>query len=738
MRSSYKKPQHALAVPLAAVVSGALVCPVASADDVRLDEIVVTAQKRAENLQTVPLALSVYSADTLQSQNIASLGDLKFRVPSLVYDEFSAGQPRYYIRGIGNNLQSGAVDEDVGVFIDGVYMGRPEMSNNDFLDIESVEVLRGPQGTLFGRNVVGGAITFNTRKPDEQVRAGGNFTVGNYNQTDVAAYVSGPISDKVFGKIAATSRNRDGFYFNTTTNNDVEDAQFAGARGALRFLPNDTLDIQLNADVSRRRGTGSWAYLYRTGPVFSAPAQPDPYRGAHYTDDGVADIDNQGASLNIDWETALGTVTSITAFRDSKMAVRFNTTGDDVGELGDPPVDASNLLFVQGYHADTEQFTQELRIASPATERLTWVAGAYFFHNDVDYGQENTYRFTEFFSEGVFGTESPSKTTAYAVFANAAFDITDQLAIQAGVRYSYDEKKIHYTSYGQSFLGPYTIDGVPVAGYDVTAEKDWDAVTPAVSLNYQLTPDVFFYATASKGFKSGGFTSGSEATEARVVQTPFNPEFAWNYEVGAKTEWLDRRMRFNVSAFHIDYTDLQLRILVQLLPLPSLPVEIVGNAGKTVSQGVETELDFAVTSALDVYGSYTFTDTEIKEMVLAGVDQAGHRLAKAPKHKVFVGGSYTVPLGEKYTATARVDYTYSSDYHSNPTNDPVELVPLRRNLDAGLRFETEGGRWGIELWGKNLTDEFHPSAVTSVFGTGYAVPLDPPRTYGATVRFQFD
>ena len=699
-----------------------------------LEEIVVTATKREENLQTVALSITAYSSDFLQDSNITDFNDLEKRVPNLTADTFSPGVPIYNIRGIGDASRSGAVDTAVGVFVDEVYMGRPFMTNTDFHDIERVEVLRGPQGTLFGRNVVGGAVSFHTSKPSEEVVGNISMTYGNYDKLDAKGFVSGPISENVFGKVSVVTRNHDGYAFNVTTNNDIEDEQFFGARAALRFVPNDSLDIQLNVDASRRRATGLWWDLFREGLFSQGNSNADRRRGRNHDEDGFSDSDVKGASLHINWESGFGTVTSITAYREGDMSDRANTTGLLVAKLTDPNPFAHHIsLFIQQADQRAEQFSQEVRIASDLNARFNWVAGAFYFQEDVSHTRMQEFRFPFFFLEGTGVFDAETDTDTYAFFANGTYNITDDLSLQAGIRWSKDNKDHVLTVSGNNST-PYTDRGVIVPGWTAPGEESWDAFTPSFSLNYQVTEDHFLYATVSRGFKSGGFNDIE--TESLAAETSFAPEFAWNYEIGAKTEWFNRRLRFNASAFYLDYTDLQVTVVLQ--PDPNLPpFFITGNAGKAEVKGIETEWTLVPFDGATLYGSYTFTDSELKDVLIGTVDASGNRLSRAPKHKVFLGGDYTFPVTDFANATLRVDYTYTGKTFNTLLNSPRELIPSKEFVDASLTFVTNDGRWELEFWGKNLFDELALNTITEVpVMEGYGT-FEPPRTYGATVRYKF-
>lgn len=738
-----------------------------------LEEVIVTAQKRAENLQAVPLALTALSGETLERQHINNFHDLHTRVPSFVYDQYSPGQSRYYIRGIGNNLLSGAVDEDVGVFVDGVYLSRPAMADTEFPDLERVEILRGPQGTLFGRNVVGGAISFNTRKPSDTFLMRGEATYGNYDEISAKGYISGPLSEKVSASLAATSRQHEGYAFNTTTNNDVADAKFASGRGALRLTPSDTLDIQINADISRRRQSGQWWTFYKNVGTSATLPNADPWRGAHYPDDGFNDVDNHGYSGNINWDVGAATLTSITAYRRSVYDSKTNTQSPNLAPFGLTNAELAAALatgrysqFLNGriYHESARQFSQEVRLASSSAGPLKWVAGVYYFNNNVTYRTttNNDFSFPALginHASSTAGDDQYSEADAYAVFLNGSYDILENLTLQAGVRWSHEEKSSVIVAHGvpgnvllQGARGGYLNNGVPLGigvGYTTAISGEWEAWTPAVSINYQVVPDKFVYATVSKGFKSGGIPG---ANIDRALTLPLEPEYAWNYELGTKTEWLGR-LRLNVSGFLVKYDDLQVRGFTTL-PGAALPTRFVTNAGKTTSRGVEAELDFIVDDGINIYGTYTYTRARIDESSAAGcanpavptqcVIRVGDELTRTPHHKFSIGGTLRIPLSAGLAAIARADYSYTDSYFpllpNNGTscgNVPYcETVPAQKTLGAGLAFESDDGRWSIEFWGKNLTDQVHFAGLTAIPSYGVVGFLDPPRTYGVTARFR--
>ncbi|MBL8555451.1 MAG: TonB-dependent receptor [Phenylobacterium sp.] len=701
-----------------------------------VEEVIVTAQKTSQNLQQVPLAVTGLTGDFVEKSKIENFLDLRTRIPSLTFDEFAPGQPRYFIRGIGNTNRSGGIDSAVGLFVDDVYMGRPAMTSTEFVDLDRVEVLRGPQGTLFGRNVVGGAVSFFTRRPGDSYRFDGKVTAGNYDLRAVSAAVSGPLSDTTSAKIALVARSHDGYAFNTTTGRDIEDERVIAGRAAIRFRPNDDLDIQLNLDGSQRRGTGPWWDLAVEGPASVGKSNPDPRRGRGHAEDGYADIDNAGASLNATWDSPLGTLTSISAYRNAQNHNRANTTGLLVAPLSDVANRRvfHHTLFIQQDDESTEQFTQEFRLASNIGENFSYVAGLYYYQDDVFHNRLTDYRFYNFGAnplDGRFNFASTNETKAYAVFLNGIYEVTDRLKVQAGIRWSQDEKD-HVTVGSGANFSRFRNAGVTIPGYTAPGRAKWDAWTPTASVNYQVTDDAFVYATISRGFKSGGFNDTDNDLQSAL--RPFNPEYVWNYEFGARTEWFDRRLRLNATAFYMDYTDLQVTVITTVTPgLP--PTGVSGNAGKSTIKGLELEWTAVPLPGLNIYGNYTYTDGKIKSLVSGTLNLAGKEIPRAPKNKLFLGASLTRDLGP-VTVTGRVDYSHQSDFFSSINNLPSEVIPSQENWDAGLTLTPAGKPYSVEIWGKNLSNELKITTISDVTGDGYAL-YAPPRTYGVTLSVRY-
>ena len=422
----------------------------------------------------------------LVSKDITSAYDLRSYVPGLEEYNPGPGRVNYSIRGIGNEDNPvPTADGGVGIFQDEVYIGRSFLVNNDFLDVDRVEVLRGPQGTLYGRNTIGGAISFFSRQPTDDARAGADLSFGNYNELNFSGYASGMITDGLDGKIAVSTRSHDGYDTNTSTGAGLDDERFFGLSGALRWRPINSLDVTLNLDTSHRRGNGSWWILTSqqacpgpqaqydlftpcsySGQTQPGQIEPDPRKGPRGPDSGQGDINNAGGSLNIKWTNPLGLLTSISSYRRGNLASRAPEVGD-VAELHSPIATVgadpaggtcpatdvaaynntvgswplSDLNYTVFEYDNTEQYSQELRLSSQNDSPLTWITGAYFYREATiqNYGITYQYNFPAFpgYAENGSGNSiGRGATDSYALFANAAYNITDALKIQGGLRWT--------------------------------------------------------------------------------------------------------------------------------------------------------------------------------------------------------------------------------------------------------------------------------------------------------------
>ncbi|MEZ5561304.1 MAG: TonB-dependent receptor, partial [Pseudomonadales bacterium] len=603
------------------------------------------------------------------------------------------------------------------------YIGRGGSAPLDLYDLERVEVLRGPQGTLFGKNVVGGAVSLITRRPsvDESfVEMAGTF--GNYDRVELLGRFNKAFSDTFAVSGAVSARQREGYTLNVTTGNHVDDEKIAGGRLSFLYTPSDTLDVLVSLDHTNQDQRGqprdNVCDASLAGGVHCVGVDPDPRR-VNAFDDGYLRREVSGVTVNIDYETRWGTFTSVTAYRtaDYSHADPFFSN----------PINPPNQI--ESYNENIEdisQFSQEFRLSFAALdEQLHGVAGIYYLSED---NERNEILVQTFPVDSLTGTGSfPQKVEAesFALFGQINYDLTERLTLTAGARMTWESKDADLA--GVLISGP----GLPpplAEEYAVSADESWDAFTPKFAVTYQFTDDAMVYASASRGFKSGGFqgTAGTAASAA----TPYDPEYAWSYEIGTKTQWLDDSLRLNVAGFVIDYEDLQVS---QLVPLCCV---VIGNAATADIKGVEVEALYRPVAGLDINASYSWLDAEFDSFAGgATADYSGNTLQRAPKNKVNLGAQYEWSVGDLGSLMARVDWTHQSRIYFEASNTPLEVQDDYEVVDARLTLRAHDDSWELALWGKNLDDELIKTHIVAFAPYGQQLNLyQPPRTYGLTFR----
>lgn len=692
-----------------------------------IEAIVVTAQRVEQNLQDVPIAVSAYTEEELWVNRMNAMVDIARRTPSFTATEVNPGEPNLAIRGIGTegiNSNAGG-DASVVMFVDGVYIGRGGSAPLDLYDLQRVEVLRGPQGTLFGKNVVGGAINIVSRKPSfdgDFVDLSGTF--GNYDRIELLGRFNRAVSSTVAVSGAVSSRQRDGYTVNETTGNRVDDQKSAGGRLSLRYAPSDALDVIVTLDHVNQDQRGqprdNVCDATFAGGVHCVGVDPNPRR-VNAFDDGYLRREVTGLSANVDYETRWGTLTSVTAYRTADYSHADPFFSNPIN----PPAQ------IESYNEnieDSDQFSQEFRLSFNALDQLLHgVAGIYYLSENVkrDERLEQTFPVPAVSGIGSFPQEVDA--SSFAVFGQVDYDLMDRLTVTAGARITWEKKDADLA--GVLVQGP----GLPpplAEEYAVKADKKWDAFTPRFAVSYRISNDAMVYASAARGFKSGGFqgTAGTAASAA----TPYDPEFAWSYEVGAKTQWLDDTARLNVAAFHIDYDDLQVS---QLVPLCCV---VIGNAATAKIDGVEIESIYRPMPGLDLNASYSYLDAEFDSFASgATADNSGNTLPRAPKHKVNMGAQYEWQVGNAATILARVDWTRQSKIYFEASNTPLEVQNQYDLIDARVALRANDDSWELALWGKNLTDELIKTHIVAFAPFQQQLnTYQPPRTYGVTLRFR--
>ena len=631
-----------------------------------IEEILVTAQKRQQSLQGVPLAVTAFTAETLLEDGARGLIDLGDRTPGMVFAPYSAAQPEIAIRGIGTKEDGPAANDSVIISVDDVYIAARSAQVFDIYDLERVEVLRGPQGTLYGKNSIGGSINFVTAKPDENFRARITATGGDYERFDLGGMVSGPIQDNLFGKLAFSHRQRDGYFRNILNGERQGEIDTNSLRGQLRFVEGRFEGI-FSADYSTddnsnpaRHPIGDFSgvfnsYGHRNPQLVSralGDVNDDPFISTS-DEPGFFDRSVWGGSARLNWDFDTFTLTSITAYRESDFDWLHDLNGVPQGpgstacpEFCDPAEgfssDASNDVA-----EESEQFTQEIRISSneAIAGSFNWIGGLFFtkeeIHRDekVCFGNCNR----DFVqrpidpSPGVDpnmnppgliinGSEETNDATAWAAYGEVTWDINDSLSLTGGLRYSEEEKEV--TISGARDLG--IVDfGIVVSPsfladprWSVLAEDDWSNTSYRLALQWDATEDVMLYGSITTGFKSGGFT-GTASTPARAM-TPFDEETATNFEIGLKSTMFDDTLRLNITGFITDYEDLQVtRFFIPAEnPNNTLGEFVTENAASASISGVEVEWLWIPTNVegLEIGGNFAYLDASFDEYTPSTLD----------------------------------------------------------------------------------------------------------------------
>ncbi|MBB4632594.1 TonB-dependent receptor [Sphingosinicella soli] len=693
-----------------------------------LEEIVVTAQRVAQNLQDVPIAISAFSASQLRDARIESVRDLAQYTPGLTSSEVNPGEPNFAIRGIGTegiNSNAGG-DASVVMFVDGVYIGRGGGSNLNLYDLERVEVLRGPQGTLFGKNVVGGAISLVSRKPDfKENFVGGTVSYGNYDRLELLGRFNYGLSDIAAVSGAFTRIRRDGYTRNATTGNRVDDEDLWGGRLSVRLAPSDVVDIVLSGDYTKQDTLGqprdNVCNASFNGGVHCVGVDPDP-RVVNAVDDGFLKREVGGLSATVTLDSPMGEITSITAWRKADYSHRDAFFSNPVN----PP---TQIESINENVEESQQFSQELRLAFKTfNNRLSGVMGLYFLTENIERNEMLEQTFPAPAQQGRNAFPQDVDSDSFALFGQANLAVTDRLTLTVGARMTWESKRAHLQ--GILVEGP----GLPPplsVPFDVRARESWRAFTPRFAADYKVSDNVMIYASAARGFKSGGFqgTAGTGSSAA----TPYDPEFAWNYEAGFKSRFFDNRVQLNVAAFRTDYTDLQVS---QLVPLCCV---VIGNAATAKIEGVEAEFVAQLFEGFRIDASYSRLDAKFDSFADgATADFTGNRLPRAPKHQIGLAGQYEVPVTDSINLFGRVGWSYRSKIFFEASNTPLEVQKSYGMLDGRLAVRSADDRWEVAVWGMNLTDKLVKNHIVAFAPFQQQLnTYQPPRTYGATVSFQF-
>ena len=707
-----------------------------------IEEILVTAQKRSESIQEVPISIVALTGDQLARTAQTDILAIAGRMPTLQFSS-AGGEAQIYIRGVGSNLLAVGSDPSVAINLDGVYLGRPNMGLSQFLDVERVEVLRGPQGTLYGRNATGGAINITSRQPGADTAGYLSAAYGRQNMVELEGAATVAFSESFRMRAALRHLQDDGYTDNLDPRGaTVDDNDLYAGRLIAAFTPSDSVRVNLQMDWSTN-DTGNTSLVPNDDKGASRlagyVASPDIHKIRNNLDTFM-DWDTGGPTLDIEADlTDAVTMKSITAYKSFEMEYFFNTDGTDIA------VTRTTEQF------DTEQFSQEVRLLSQGAGPLEWIVGGYYLHEDkkgaLGLARENLRNAVTgaALPIGVFIIPAENKTEAYAAFAQTTYDVTDQLSVTAGIRYS-DEKKrdfneqinifptatITSAQIAQGLYGGINLAGLPRAG-SRTDRRSWDAVTPKFGIEYRANDDVLVYASATRGFKSGGYN------DYQPTNPVFNPEFIWSYEAGVKSDLADGKVRLNAAAFLYDYSDLQVTTFLNSLTL-------VANAARADVKGLDLELLTQPAEALTLgaqaslldatYDSFNVPYGVCSPLVLthptcagrtAGqarlIAADGNRLNNAPKFKGTAFAEYVSAMGPgELTLFGQISHTGS--IYFNAANDPVARQDSYTLVDGRVAWTPDSGSFEVAAYGKNIFNKNYFHNIVQFTSTS----LTPPAT----------
>lgn len=686
----------------------------AEAADDTSGEIVVTARKRQESSQNVPISVAAFSAASLEARAVTTVADMQGLVPGLHYQERGNLQTELTIRGVGGDARNAGIDSGVGMYIDGAYVPRTSGYNADLADIAQVEVLRGPQGTLFGKNTIGGVINIVSKKPTEELSGFAYASYGNYNAIRTQASVSGGLAPGFAAKVTVSSWNRDGYIYNRVRNEHLNNEDRLGGRLQLRYNPDNALDINFSIDGTRDRRLG---VLNQIGSPAGAAA---PYfTGNRFIVDANQENsdtrDMWGATLGVDYTFGNGaTLTSISAYRKIDIMV--------FSDIDQTPLD---IVHSGPFTDSTRMVSQELRLVSPSSNPFRYVMGLYYYSQKVDSDRS-------IFQNGVRGItqDTAANTKSYAAFGNFDYDLTRQLTATVGLRYSSDNKdgKLNQVRSGLN--------------YNLLLDRKDENLSWTGSLLYKITPRTSAYLTISRGYKAGGFNldpvgvAGLQGTDLN-----FLPERVTNYEVGLKGRPIDW-LRFSLSGFIMDYSNKQVS---QFITPPSgsvLTTILVTNAGQARIKGLELDATVTPVKGLSINGAISYLDAKYTNFPDAArvngvlVSYTGNRIERTPEWNASGGIEYREPIGSGHLVMAG-NLTYQGNVFLQPDNIARNAGPGYTLLDARLGFEGGDKKWSVSLWGKNLANKEYITFKRQFGGGLDQVVFGTPRTYGVEARFRF-
>lgn len=742
-----------------------------NADAAAMGDIVVTAQRRETRLQDTPIAITAVTSDLAEKAHVEAARDLSKITPGLIFAAVSGLETPVTLRGIASSGLGLGGDSPTAIYLDGVYLAQPHSATFALADIDRIEVLRGPQGTLYGQNSTAGAIKIITITPGNETKGSFSAEVGSYDLMGFKGTVSGPIvDDTLYAKFSGTHREKNGFYRNFYTGKTAGDTSETTVSGALRWTPSSAADLILRGDWSKSSIPPVRQLIFSTVATDTppVPCQP-PHCDLTFTNgqpDPTQKFENWGVSLTGKLDLGFAALTSITAYRHQHWFYIIDNSAL-----------AASLFPVQNVQ-DESQLSQEINLTSQGSGPLQWVLGAFYLHEKGDAFVPlmfvNTLLIPDVNRDGIADNLQPTtwsslKQDAIALFGEATYQVTDKLKFTAGLRYGHSEKKLLKDSLTRILVSPQppligSFQGIPPRSAAPLANRrdlsaSWDYFIPRAIAAYEFSNHVMAYASVSRGFKNGGFDFAS------TNPGPFNPEKLWTYEAGLKADFLDRRVRTNIAVYRSDYKGLQLTIQ------DALGNRVTTNAGDSRIYGAELEYAIRPTNALTIDGFVTYTSAKFKDFTydvsrfglspaancvggqvvnVGFCDLSGNHVPRTPKWTFAINGQYEIPLGSAGTLTPRVSFNYQSKGFYTIQNIAPASFDHVESLDARVTYDAPDGHWSLSVYAENLTNYRYIAGAGDANISRSANPLNPlpqgarrvignpnaPRTFGAVLKYR--
>lgn len=722
-----------------------------------LEEIVVMAQKRSESLQTVPVSVAALSGDMVERLNAVSLKDLQGTVPNVQITNFTnlPNNAVFSIRGVGVLGVDPYVGNTVSIVLDEVPQYFSYGALLDLFDVERVEVLKGPQGTLFGANTTGGVINVITRKPTGEFGGKAEVSVGNYSRIDVKAAMDFPIAEDLAGKVAVLHHSRDGFFTNVVNGEDMGSRNVTALRGYLQWAPTGDFEANLITEYSRSRNgapvhangalAGDTAYVApgtivpgSRFPMYANPCvsdevrckAPKKYYSANNSTPDISDMDTYRATLTLNWDdTALGDITAISGYRHFKL-----------NEFTDQDATPEFLLDT---HRQTEgwHFSQEIRSAFDVTDRISALVGGFYMKTHYDHFMNLRLPFAMTGYRSL-NTQDQDNWSA-SVFAQTYFDLSDKTTLQLGGRYTHEKTSmLAGVSTFMNMNGDSVFSGdTPLGGFTAEGSKSWDQFGWKIGLDHQATENLFLYTYYARGFKSGGFVGELILPEDIG---PYEPEKVDTIEAGVKGDWLNNRLRTNLAVFYTKYKDMQVSQNYFFEDANNVQVNgsSIFNAAKATLKGAELEVSALPVEGLTLTGAVAYLEAEYDRFDYTAatgetLDLTGYRLQNAPKWSASLAASYEFDLGPGSMALHTL-YAYTgSKYLSALVNPARVYIQPTHYLSANIDWTPDNGSWSIGLWATNLLDKRYIQSVVHQPGVFDNVGYGAPREYGAMFKYNW-